>query len=214
MIRQVHDVEDLAVNEPEQRLAARGDTLERFSVVVVGGGQAGLAAGYDLAQRGIDFVILERESRLGENWRPHWDSLRLFTQAPFEGLPGLPFQSKQGTCITKDEVSEYLERYAERFGLPVRTGIDVLGLTADERGHLVVEWDHGSLIAGEVIVASDLHVPPRKSTHRGDRRMIRLRPGDYRTLSQLSQGGELVVVGASSTGLPPRAFQGMLGEGS
>ena len=201
------DEDDLTMSEPQQDPTEGGGALERFSTVVIGGGQAGLAAGYDLAQRGIDFVILERESRLGENWRPHWDSLRVFTPARFDGLPGLPFHGDEGRNLTKDQISEYLERYAERFGLPVRLGIDVLGLRADERGHLMVEWDHGNLIAGEVIVASDLRVPRGQTAHDRQRRIFRLRPGDYRTLSQLSQGGELVVVGASSTGLRHGASQ-------
>ena len=187
------DEDDVTMNEPQQELTEGGGPLERFSIVVIGGGQAGLAAGYELAKRGIDFVILERGSRLGEHWRPRWDSLRVFTRARFDGLPGLPFHGDEARNLTKDQMSEYLERYAERFGLPVRLGIDVLGLSTDERGHLVVECDHGNLTAGEVIVASDLRVPERKSTHDRDLRMIRLRPGDYRTLSQLSHGGEVVV---------------------
>ena len=69
---------------------------EHFSVVVIGGGPAGLAAGYELSQRGIEFVILGSESRLGENWRARWDSVRLFTPARFHGLPGLPFDGEKG----------------------------------------------------------------------------------------------------------------------
>jgi putative flavoprotein involved in K+ transport len=217
-------LEDLAMNEPQQRAAKGGGTLdgrqngcgpqsepatelpsaagvERVGVVVIGGAQAGLAAGYELAQRGIDFVILERGSRLGENWRPGWDSLRLFTPARFDGLPGFPFYGEEGRYLTKDQMSEYLEQYAERFGLPVRLGIDVLGLTPDERGQILVEWEHGRLAADQVIVAADLQAAQRRTTHDRDRRMIQLRAGEYRTLSQLSQIGEVVVLGAGSTRL-------------
>ena len=190
------DEDDLSMNEPEQRITERGDTLERFSVVVIGGGQTGLAAGYDLAQRGIDFVILERESRLGENWRPHWDSLRLFTRALFAGLPGLPVQHEEGRNLTKDQMSEYLEQYAERFGLPVRLGINVLGLWSDDCGHILVEWEHGRLVADQVIVATDLQAAQQTMTHGRDAHTIELRAGEYRTLGQLSQAGEVVVLGA------------------
>ena len=109
--------EDLAMNEPKE-LASATD-VEQFSVVVIGGGQAGLAAGYHLAQRGIDFVILEKASRLGESWRRRWDSLRLFTPARYDGLPGFPFPGEERTYPTKDQMADYLEKYAERFGLPV-----------------------------------------------------------------------------------------------
>jgi putative flavoprotein involved in K+ transport len=102
---------------------------------VIGGGQAGLAAGYDLAQRAIDFVILEKGARLGESWRRRWDSLRLFTPARYDGLPGWPFPGDERTYPTKDQMADYLEKYAERFRLPVRLGIDVLGLARNERGY-------------------------------------------------------------------------------
>ena len=59
--------------------------------LVVGGGQAGLATGYHLRRRGADFVILEAHERIGESWRRRWDTLRVFTPARNDGLPGLPF---------------------------------------------------------------------------------------------------------------------------
>ena len=184
------DEDDLAMNEPREDLKkgngapkgypigggphsapATGRTsaagAEHFSVVVIGGGPAGLAAGYELAQRGIDFVILESESRLGENWRPRWDSVRLFTPARFDGLPGLPVHGEEERYVTKDQISEYLERYVQRFGLPVRLGIDVPGLTLNERGQVLVEWAHGRLVADQVIVATELETAQRRTTEIG-----------------------------------------------
>jgi cation diffusion facilitator CzcD-associated flavoprotein CzcO len=64
-----------------------GET-ERIDTVVVGGGQAGLAVGYHLARRGLPFVILDASERIGDAWRNRWDSLRLFTPARYNGLPG------------------------------------------------------------------------------------------------------------------------------
>ena len=192
--------DDLSMNEPEQDVTGGGQALERFSIVVIGGGQAGLAAGYELAQRSIDFLILDRGGRFGENCRPRWDSLRVFTRARFDGLPGLPFNAAEGRYPTKDQMSEYLAQYAERFGLPVRLGIDVLGLSADERGRILVEWEHGRVVADRVIVATELEAAQGRTTNDRHRPMIQLRPGEYRTLSQLSQAREVVVLGASSTG--------------
>jgi putative flavoprotein involved in K+ transport len=191
--------DDLSMNEPRQDVTREGETLERFSVVVIGGGQTGLAAGSDLAQRGIDFLILEKGERLGENWRPRWDSLRVFTRARFDGLPGFPFHAAEGSYPTKDQMSAYLEAYAARFDLPVRLGIDVLGLSADERGRILVEWEHGRLVADRVIVATGVQAARPGTTHDRDTPTIQLPPGAYRTLSQLSQAGGMVVVGAGST---------------
>jgi putative flavoprotein involved in K+ transport len=167
--------------------------------VVIGGGQTGLAAGYDLAQRGIDFVILERGSRLGENWRPRWDPLRLFTPARYEGLPGLPFHGEERTYPTKDQMTDYLEKYAERLGIPVRLGINVLGLARNGRGQFVVECADRRIMANQVIVATDVHATQRRPSYDLDLRIIQLRAGDYRSLSQLQAGGVLVV-GAGSSG--------------
>jgi putative flavoprotein involved in K+ transport len=143
-------------SEPATELAP-GRDVERFSVVVIGGGQAGLAAGYHLTQRGIDFVILDKGARLGESWRRRWDSLRLFTPARYDGLPGWPFPGDERRYPTKDEMADYLEKYAERFGLPVRLGVEVLGLTRNERGLFVVECAEGRIETDQVVVATGAH---------------------------------------------------------
>src|SRR5438552_14838326 len=112
-----------------------------FEVVVVGGGQAGLATGYHLSRRGIDFTIVDAHARTGDAWRRRWDSLRLFTPARYDGLPGLAFPARPGSFPTKDEMADYLESYAERFRLPVRHGVRVDGLTRRGDTYLVRAGD-------------------------------------------------------------------------
>src|SRR4051794_20359743 len=79
--------------EPAKRAHIRGDALmnDRYEVIVVGGGQAGLAIGYFLAQQRRRFTILEAAEQPAAAWRERWDSLRLFTPVRYSGLPGLPF---------------------------------------------------------------------------------------------------------------------------
>src|SRR5687767_11635430 len=96
---------------------------ERIETVVIGGGQAGLAAGYYLSQQKRDFVILDANNRSGDSWRKRWDSLRLFTPASLNGLPGMPFPARSTHFPTKDEMANYLETYAARFALPVQFGV-------------------------------------------------------------------------------------------
>ena len=98
-------------------------TRERVETLIVGGGQAGLAVGYHLAKRDRRFVITDANERIGDPWRRRWDSLRLFTQARYSGLPGAPFPAPRWSYPTKDDVADYLEAYADRFELPVRTGV-------------------------------------------------------------------------------------------
>ncbi|MET0512719.1 MAG: NAD(P)-binding domain-containing protein [Thermoleophilaceae bacterium] len=94
----------------------------RIQTIVIGGGQAGLAAGYHLSRLGRDFVILDGGERLGDSWRNRWDSLRLFTRARFAGLPGMPFPGPPRYYPSKDKMADYLEAYAQHFRLPVELG--------------------------------------------------------------------------------------------
>ena len=84
------------------------DGSERVETVIIGGGQAGLATGYQLATRGLSFVILDANERIGDGWRKRWDSLRLFTPARYDGLPGWPFPASAWSFPNKDEVADYL----------------------------------------------------------------------------------------------------------
>src|SRR6187402_3117686 len=98
---------------------------EHVDTVVIGGGQAGLALGYNLAQQNRDFVILDAHPHVGDAWRMRWDSLRLFTPAKYDGLPGMPFPGDALGFPAKDDVADYLGAYAARFALPVRTVVRV-----------------------------------------------------------------------------------------
>ena len=100
-------------------------SVERFDTVIVGGGQAGLATGYHLAKRGRSFVILDASERIGEPWRNRWDSLRLYSPAAYDGLPGMRFPARRASFPTTHEMGDYLETYARHFDLPVRLGTTV-----------------------------------------------------------------------------------------
>src|SRR6266699_1897142 len=93
---------------------------ERTEVIVIVGGQAGLAAGYYLSQAPILFLILDADARAGDSWRRRWDSLELFTAARYSALPGLPFPGDPEHYPGKDAVADYLENYARTHELPIR----------------------------------------------------------------------------------------------
>jgi putative flavoprotein involved in K+ transport len=79
-----------------------------LDVIVIGAGQAGLALGHHLARRGADFALLDAGPEIGSSWRSRWDSLRLFSPAQYDSLPGLPFPAPVDTHPRKDEVADYL----------------------------------------------------------------------------------------------------------
>ena len=118
-----------------KHFSATGNINESFDTVVIGGGQAGLAAGYFLTRRGGNFVILDENRRTGASWRKRWESLKLFTPSKFNGLPGAPFPKPGDYLPTKDEVADYLEGYARQFDLPVRYGSKVDELSRNGQGY-------------------------------------------------------------------------------
>src|ERR671918_1311531 len=106
-------------------------------VVVVGGGQAGLAIGYYLARQGRAFTILEAADEPAAAWRERWDSLRLFTSALYDALPGLAFPGDPDRYPGRDEVVEYLTGYARHFDLPVQLDSPVRAIRKSGGTYLV-----------------------------------------------------------------------------
>lgn len=168
--------------------------------VVVGGGQAGLSVGYHLARRGLPFVILDAHQRIGDAWRNRWDSLRLFTPARFSGLAGMPFPGDPSAFPTKDQMADYLERYAARFHLPVRTGVRVQRVSRNGSGYLVAAGDR-AWEADNVVVAMSSYQRPWRPAFAAELApdVVQLHSADYRNPSQL-RDGPVLVVGAANSG--------------
>lgn len=173
---------------------------ERFETVIVGAGQAGLSVGYHLARQNRSFVILDANPRVGDNWRRHWDSLRLYSPARFDGLPGMPFPAPRWSFPTKDETAAYLERYAARFELPVRSETRVDQITKNGRGYALDCGDR-HLEADNVVVATGTFGRPFTPSFAAelDPRIVQLHSSEYKNPSQL-QEGPVLVVGASHSG--------------
>jgi putative flavoprotein involved in K+ transport len=175
---------------------------ECHDVVVIGGGQAGLASGYHLAKRGLQFVILDAADQVGDSWRNRWDSLRLFTSGRYNGLPGMPFPGPRTIFPTKDQAADYLSAYATRFQLPIRLGTRVERVSARDDGEgFVVEANGQPMNADQVIVASGAFHAPRLPEFAAelDPSIIQLHSSQYRRLSDL-QDGPVLVVGAANSG--------------
>ena len=172
-----------------------------LDVLVIGGGQAGLAMGYHLTQRGLRFQILDSGPEIGAVWRSRWDSLRLFTSGRYDNLPGLPFPAAADAYPGKDDVADYLAAYAAEFELPVRLDAKVTSLTRAGDGSYLVKAGADALAASQVVVATGAFqqpfTPPVAAALAPD--VHQVHSTDYRRPEQLPPG-RVLVVGAANSG--------------
>jgi putative flavoprotein involved in K+ transport len=178
-----------------------GPAPQVLDVLVIGGGQAGLAMGYHLTQRGLRFQIVDSGPEIGHVWRSRWDSLRLFTSGRYDNLPGLPFPADADAYPGKDDVADYLGTYAAEFGLPVRLDTPVTSLARADDGGYLVKAGADAIEAGQVVVATGAFqqpfTPPVAADLATD--VHQLHSADYRRPEQLP-AGRVLVVGAANSG--------------
>ncbi len=173
---------------------------ERHEVIVIGGGQAGLAIGYFLARQGKRFTILEAAEGPGAAWRARWESLTLFTPVRYDSLPGLPFPGDPDSYPGRDQVADYLTEYTAHFELPVEYDSRVRSVRRDDRGYLLEVGDR-TYEADQVVVATGpFQAPAVPAMASGlDDRVIQLHSSDYRGPGQVP-AGPVLVVGGGNTG--------------
>lgn len=174
---------------------------EGYDTVIVGAGQAGLSVGYHLGRLGQSFVILDRNQRIGDNWRERYDSLRLFSPAKYDALPGLPFPAPRYAFPSGRQVADYLESYATRMRLPVLAGTGVDSLEAGAGGGFVIHAGERRIAAAHVVVATGIHQQPVVPAFADglDPRIRQLHSSEYRNPSQLLTG-DVLVVGVGHSG--------------
>jgi len=178
---------------------AAGPDDELLDVMVVGGSQAGLAMSWHLARQNLRFVVLEAGPEIGHTWSSRWDSLRLFTPAEYDGLPGMPFPGPPDTYPAKDPVARYLKAYAATFDLPVRLNAGVTALSRTAEG-FEARTESGVFRARQVVVATGPfqvpYMPP--AAQRLDGSVTQLHSAAYRNPQALPPGPVLVVGGGNS----------------
>jgi putative flavoprotein involved in K+ transport len=175
-------------------------SLEQLEVIVIGAGQAGLATGYYLKKAGHRFVILDGSPRVGDVWRKRWDSLKLFTPAEYNNLPGMPCPVSAGQLPSKDEMANYLEAYAEYFDLPVYLETRVDSLTRKGSTYIVTAGSQ-RFAAAHVVVAIGAFQTPKIPVFAAELNpaILQLHSSQYRNPAQL-QTGDTLVVGVGQSG--------------
>lgn len=173
---------------------------ERIETLIIGGGQAGLAVGYHLKRKGRAFLILDANAHVGDSWRKRWDSLRVFTPAKYNGLPGMPFPAPPLSFPTKDAVGNFQAAYAARFQLPIRTSTSVDGLSRDGDRY-VVTAGQSMYVSDNVVIATGACQIPKIPAFASELKpaIQQIHSSAYRSSGQL-RGGKVLVVGTGNSG--------------
>lgn len=170
-----------------------------YDCIIIGGGQAGLVMGYFLQKTKKKFLIIDKEAEIGDVWRKRYDSLTLFTPRMYSSLPGLPMEGEPMGYPTKDEIADYLARYAKTFSLPVQLQTEVIKLSKTCES-FEVHTSLGKLYAKNIVVATgpfqkpfipsfSKNLPPN---------IFQVHSSEYRNPEQLKMGSVLVVGGGNS----------------
>jgi len=173
-----------------------------FSTIVIGAGQAGLAAGYYLKQSADDFLIIDENPEVGYSWKKRWDSLKLFTPRWADGLPGMRFTEYSGKFPSKDAMADYLQRYASRNALPVFLNVRVKRLFKWLSGFCIETQEGIKFTCKNVIVATGNFSAPRipDLAKHLDGEIHQIHSSEYRNPRRLPSGS-ILVVGAGTSGL-------------
>jgi putative flavoprotein involved in K+ transport len=177
-------------------------SIEEVEVVIVGGGQAGIAMSEHLGNAGVPHVILER-GRVAEKWRSgRWDSLVANGPAWHDRFPGLEFDATPDAFVPKEQVADYFEAYAKKIAAPVRCGVEVTLVRKNPgRPGFTVQTSEGSLGARFVVAATGpFQTPVIPPVIPGSAGVAQIHSAAYRNPGQLPPGGVLVV-GAGSSGV-------------
>jgi putative flavoprotein involved in K+ transport len=174
---------------------------DRTETVVVGGGQAGLAASRELTEAGVEHVVLER-GRVGQTWRGRWDSFCLVTPNWSVRLPGHPYdRDDPDGFMPRDEIVGYLERYADACDVPLREGVDVTSLRALLDGGFALETSAGAIEAGTVVLSTGAYQRPHRPRGAASLppELLQIDVRDYRNPGELPPG-RVLVVGSGQSG--------------
>ena len=172
----------------------------QYETVIIGGGQAGLATAWHLTHQNMPCVILDENDRVGASWRKRWNSLRLFTPGRYDNLPGMSYPGPPGSHPGKDDIADYLEAYASRFGFPIRNGVKVVSVK-HERNLYKIETQNETIAAKNVVVATGPFHHPRIPDYASELnpKITQFHSSDYQSPSQV-QDGPVLVVGAGQSG--------------
>jgi putative flavoprotein involved in K+ transport len=194
-------------------ILVRGQMKQFVDTIVVGGGQAGLSSSWHLKQAGREHLVLDR-GRIGDTWRQRWDTFCLVTPNWCCRLPGFPYDGDEPEgFILRDQIVDYVERFAKSFEPPYRGGIEVRRVSASKGvGRFSLETSEGEFSTDNLIIAAGTHQHPNipEWCNKLPADITQLHTRDYRNPDQLPEGA-ILVVGSGQSGC--QVVEDILGAG-
>lgn len=175
--------------------------MRHEDTIIIGAGQAGLATAYFLQQLKVNFLILDASEQVGETWNNRWDSLKLFTPAQYNGLPGFPFPAKSGTFPTKTEMAAYLMKYAEKYSFPIQLRTSVTSIRQTSSGY-EIHTGAETFECDNLVIATGGHPKPKKPDLSGSlsSAIFNIHSSQYKNPGSLPPG-RVLVVGVGTSGV-------------
>ncbi|WP_373058634.1 flavin-containing monooxygenase [Zunongwangia sp. H14] len=167
--------------------------------IIIGAAQAGLSMAYFLKKMGRDYLLVDKEERIGASWLNRWDSLTLFTPSEFNNLPGMNFPAPKGYYPSKEEVAEYFKAYAEEYNFPIQFNTLITEITG-ENNFFLLKSPQGNLRAKNVIIGTGpFHIPYTPPfAKKLDKGIFQAHSNYYKNPQQLKEGNTMVVGGGDS----------------
>lgn len=170
------------------------------NILIIGGGQAGLLTGYYLRSLRLPFLILDSNQRIGDSWRKRYDSLRLLTPRSEDSLPGMKLGGKSEGFPTKDELADYLERYAKKFKLSIK--LNTTATKLQKHGNIFkVQTDNGIYFAKNIIIATGAFQKPfiPNNFKNLSKKIFQIHAAFYKCPKQIPKG-KVLIIGAGNSG--------------
>lgn len=183
-------------NTPQNTFAENASLKSHYTVLIVGGGQAGLSMSACLQERSIDHLIFEKNTMM-HSWKTQrWDSFTLVTPNWQCALPNHPYDGDDPKGFMKrDDIIGYLERFAAKVKPPILESVSVEKITKSADGQFVVLTTQGEFTAEQVVIASGGYLKPiiPRMAERIPETVLQIHSNQYKNAQQLPEGGVLVV---------------------
>jgi putative flavoprotein involved in K+ transport len=174
--------------------------MAKMNTIVIGAGQAGLSASHELTQRGMPHIILER-GQIGEAWRRRWDNFCLVTPNWATRLPGFPYAGDDPDgFMPRDDVVAHLEAYAQSFGAPVRTNVNITSVSKSD-DEFLIRTDQGDFTSSNLVLSTGAYQKPYlpKGAESLPDGIKKLTLHDYKNPDALPLG-DVLIIGSGQSG--------------